>query len=136
MLDTAHRPGVRPTTGGQVDDTQRAGTRVAWTGAALWAVFGVVAATDDGGGANIGAGFLGLLALVLGLVAAGLLSSSARSAGVRAAVAVVVAAEVVYLALTVGDRGSRDLVFAVIALIVVALACAALLTSRAGRTTG
>ena len=135
MVGTA-TAAVAPEDGQAMDDTQRAGTRVAWTSAVLWAVFGLWAATDDGGGANIGAGFLGLLALVLGLVAAGLLSSSPRSAGVRAAVALVVAAEVVYLALAVGDHGSRDLVVAVIALIVVALAAAALLTSRSGRTTG
>jgi hypothetical protein len=117
-------------------DSQQAGSWLARIGGGLWVVFAViVASSEEHGGANIGAGFIALLALVTSLVAACLLFSMARSAGVRVAAAVVVAAEVGYLALAVGDSGSRGLVLLVIAVIVVALASAALLAARTGRTT-
>jgi multisubunit Na+/H+ antiporter MnhG subunit len=117
-------------------DNRKVGTVLARIGGALWVVFAVIfASSDEGGGANIGAGFIALLALVTSLVAACLLFSAARSAGVRVAAAVAVAAEVAYLALAVDDSGTRGLVVAVIAVIVLALASAALLTARATRPT-
>jgi hypothetical protein len=120
-----------------MDDTQKAGLWLAGTGGALWAVDAVIVASspEDGGG-NIGAGFLALLALLTSLVAAGLLFSADRSAGVRIAAAVAVVAEVGYLALAVDDSGTRGLVVAVIAVVVLALASAALLTVRTSRPTG
>ena len=118
-------------------DTRKAGIWLAGTGVVLWAVSAViVGSSPEDGGANIGGGLLALLALVTSLVAAGLLFAGTRSARTRAAAAVSVAAELGYLALAVDDSGSRGLVVAVIALIVVALASAALLSARAGRPTG
>ena len=100
-------------------------------------VFAVIlASSDEGGGADIGAGFIALLALVTSLVAACLLFSATRSTGVRVAAAVVVAAEVGYLALAVGDSGTQGLVVSVIAVIVLALAAAALLAMRTSRPAG
>ena len=98
------------------------GTAVhAGLGLVLWGVVAIAVSTEDpGGGANIGAGLLALLALALSILAASSLVISAETVIAKAVGYACIVGWVVWLALSVTGVGDRHLLFG-LGLVAVAL---------------
>ena len=117
--------------------TQKTGTWLAGVAIALWLLVAVLlVTTPDDAGANIGAGLAGLLAIALSVGAAVVLIVSTRTPATRGTAALSIAAWVVYLALAWNDTGSRATALTVLAIGVLSLAAAVVLTVRSGRAVG
>ena len=85
------------------------GTAVhAGLGLVLWGVVAIAVVSDDpGGGADIGAGLLALLALALSILAAGSLVTSARTVIAKVVGCACIVGWVVWLAVSVTGVGDR-----------------------------
>ena len=117
-----------------MNPTQKTGTWLAGAAITLWLVFtAMIVTTPDDADANIGAGLVGLLAIVVSVGGAVVLIVSTRTTAARGAAALSIAAWVAYLALAWDDAGPRALALTVLAVGVLSLAAAAVLTARSGR---
>lgn len=117
--------------GGAVTGSLRVGARGATIAALMWALFAVmVVITPDGTGANIGAGFVGLLAWGISLVSSARLALSAGSPTLRIAAGASLALWVAAFGLTSKADAATGLVLAVGLAAVVLLTVAGALASN------
>ena len=120
-----------------MDGTRKTGVWLAGAATALWVGFAAMMAdTPEDGGANIGGGLVGLLAMAVSIAAAVTLIVAVPTVTVRVPAGLSVLAWVGYVALAVNDTGPRAVAFTILAAGVVLLAAAAVLAVRPHRRDG